>query len=157
MTIDAPENTLTLDTPRTAGGFAPAGQKITTHAATIDILDTDATVWVSSLDSNPIGTSKRLLITHLTDLQNTDIRYGDRARQILMAWGKLPHLVRAGKATMTLQLKNAVQAKVYALATSGKRLGPVSATVKGADTLVIPLSVAANGKARMLYEVEIGK
>ena len=155
VTIDAPENTLTLDTARTAGGFAPAGRKITTRAATIEILDTDATVWVSSLDNNPIATSKRLLITHLTDLQNTEIRYGDRARQILLAWGNLPHLVRDGRATITLRVKNPGRAKVHSLTTSGKRLDAVTASVKGGDTLSIPLSVSAAGKARMLYEVEI--
>lgn len=157
VTIDAPGNILTLDTPQTAGGFAPAGRRIETRAAQIEILDTDATVWVSSLDGKPIASSQRLLITHLTDLQNTDIRYGDRARQVLLAWGKLPHLVRAGRATITLQLKNAGRAKVYSLATSGKRLGEVTASRKGADTLSIPLSVAAAGKARMLYEVEVAR
>ncbi|MEI7730923.1 MAG: hypothetical protein WCO56_15215 [Verrucomicrobiota bacterium] len=157
VTIDAPENILTLDTPQTAGGFAPAGRKIMTRAATIEITETDATVWVSSLDGNPIATSKRLLITHLTDLQNTDIRYGDRARQVLLAWGKLPHLVRAGRATINLHLKDASRAKVYGLTTSGKRLGEIPANAQGAEGLSIPLSVTANDKARMLYEVEIGR
>ena len=157
VTIDAPENILTLDTPLTAGGFAPAGRKIETRAASIEILDTDATVWVSSLDGKPISTSQRLLVTHLTDLQNTDIRYGDRTLQVLLAWGHLPHLVRAGKAAITLRLANASKAKVYSLAVTGKRLSEVPVKITTAGTLTIPLSVSADGKARMLYEVEIQK
>ena len=157
MTIDAEANILTLDTARTVGGFAPAGKRIETRAATIEIADTDATVWVSSLDGKPITTSQRLLITHLTDLQNSGARYGDRNRQILLSWGKLPHLVRAGRAQVTLQMKNAGRAKVHALATSGKRLGEVAAAVGKDGTLSIPLSVNADGKARMLYEVEMVK
>ena len=157
VTIDAAENILTLDTARTAGGFAPAGKRIETRAATIEIVETDATVWVSSLDSKPITASQRLLITHLTDLQNSGTRYGDRNRQILMAWGQLPHLVRAGCATVTLRLKNADRAKVYTLAVNGKRLGEVAASVKEGGALSIPLSVNADGKARMLYEVEIAR
>ena len=155
VTIDAPANILTLDTPLTAGGFAPAGRKIETRAASIEVLDTDATVWVSSLDGKPIAVSQRLLVTHLTDLQNSDTRYGDRSRQVLLAWGHLPHLVRAGRAAVALRLANARQAKVYALAGTGKRLGEVAASVGAAGTLTIPLSVSADGKARMLYEVEI--
>ncbi len=155
VTIDAPKNILTLDTPLTAGGFAPAGQKIETRAARIEVLDTDATVWVSSLDGKPIATSQRLLITHLTDLQNSDTRYGDRARQVLLAWGHLPQLVRAGRAVVALHLANANRAKVYSLALTGKRLGEVATDVGDDGTFSIPLSVAADGKARMLYEVEI--
>ncbi|MCX6908574.1 MAG: hypothetical protein NTY01_11090 [Verrucomicrobia bacterium] len=155
VTIDAAENILTLDTARTAGGFAPAGKQIKTRAATIEIVETDATVWVSSLDGKPIAASKRLLITHLTDLQNSGARYGERNRQILQSWGQLPHLVRAGRANVTLRLKNAERAKIHALAVNGKRVGKVSASVKKDGAISIPLSVAADGKARMLYEVDI--
>jgi hypothetical protein len=157
VTIDAAENILKLDTARTAGGFAPAGKHIKTRAATIEIVETDATVWVNSLDGKPIMASKHLLITHLTDLQNSGTRYGDRNRQILQSWGQLPHLVRAGSAIVTLRLKNANHAKVHSLAVNGKRLGEVAVSAKEGGTLSIPLSVSADGKARMLYEVEIAR
>jgi hypothetical protein len=157
VTIDPAENILRLDTVRTAGGFAPAGKRIETRAATIEIVETDATVWVSSLDSKPITVSQHLLITHLTDLQNSGTRYGDRNRQILQSWGQLPHLVRAGRATVTLRLKNAASAKVHALAVNGRRLAEVATNAKEGGAISIPLSVAADGKARMLYEVEVGR
>ena len=78
----------------------------TAHGVQISVQDTDATVWVSSLDDQPITQSRRLLVTHLTDLQNTEIRYAERARQTLLDWGELPHLVRAGKAEVRLQLRH---------------------------------------------------
>lgn len=154
VTVDAPEGILTLDTARTAGGFAPAGKRIETRAAAIEVLDTHATVWVSSLDGEPIARSKRLLVTHLTDLQNTGTRYADASRQLLLAWGQLPHLVRAGRATVTLRLQHAEWAKVYSLAVNGKRTGELEAKVAG-GALCVPLSVSADGKARMLYEIEV--
>ena len=90
ITIDGPRDRMTLDTPRTAGGFAPAGDSIrTVHGVQIAVQDTDATVWVSSLDDQPIPGSRRLLVTHLTDLQNTEIRYAERARQTLLDWGRV--------------------------------------------------------------------
>ncbi|MCH5374116.1 MAG: hypothetical protein JJ992_09075, partial [Planctomycetes bacterium] len=152
LTIDAPANTFVLDTARTAGGFAPAGARIETQCATIEIQETDATVWISSLDGQPIGSSKRLLITHLTDLQNTGARYADRARKILLSWGGLPHLVQAGGATVALRVPGRSDAKVYGLATNGKRTGEINPT-RTSNELMIPLSVSDNGKARMLYEV----
>ncbi len=79
ITIDAPQDVMTLDTPRTAGGFAPSGVTIRTkHGVEVEVQDTDATVWVSALDDQPITQSSRLLVTHLTDLQNTGIRYAER-------------------------------------------------------------------------------
>ncbi|HOX07634.1 MAG TPA: hypothetical protein PK280_14640 [Planctomycetota bacterium] len=155
LTIDGPRDTMTLDTPRTAGGFAPAGAKIVTRSGVeVAVQDVEATVWASALDDAPIATSRRLLVTHLTDLQNTRIRYAERARQTLLDWGELPHLVRAGKAEVRLKLKEPGKFKVWALATSGKRLVEVPARVDG-EHLVFTADVACarDRSAVMCYEV----
>jgi hypothetical protein len=49
ITIDAPRDIMTLDTPRTAGGYATAGQSIVTadKGVSIAIQEADATAWVS--------------------------------------------------------------------------------------------------------------
>ncbi len=154
LTVDGPEDILTLDTPRTAGGYAPAGKQVETRAVTVAIQDAGATVWVSSLDNAPIAGSRRLLVTHLTDLQNTGTRYGDKARRILLEWGRTPHLVRKGRALVTIRMQDAAKARVYSLATSGRRTGEVAAHAEK-GVLTLPLDVDANGKARMLYEVEV--
>ena len=117
----------------------------------------DATVWVSSLDNQPIATSRRLLITHLTDLQNTETRYADRRRKVLLAWGRLPHLVHAGSAEISLRVKDSSKAKVHRLAASGKRVGEVAEVRKEAGALRIPLSVSWSGKACLCYEVVVGE
>ena len=155
ITIDGPRDRLTLDTPRTAGGFAPAGESIrTTHGVQIAVQDTDATVWVSALDDQPITRSRRLLVTHLTDLQNTDIRYAERARQTLLDWGKLPHLVRAGKAEVRVQLNEPGVYRVWALSTSGKRLAEVASRKTGGE-LAFTADVAGCGEqgAVLCYEI----
>ena len=154
LLVDAPADTLVLSTPRTAGGYAPAGSTIDAGSVRISIDQTDATVWVSALDDRPIAESGRLLITHLTDLQNTQTQFGERARQTLLSWGKLPHLVRAGKATVRIrhQVKGALTA--WSLATSGRRLNEVPVRREG-DELVIGLCVAQDATASMMYEVLI--
>jgi hypothetical protein len=156
ITIDAPRDVLVLDTPRTAGGFAPAGQTLETSRGGVRVTleGSDATVWVSALDAQPIRASRRLLVTHLTDLQNTGIRYAETARQTLLEWGQMPHLVRAGKAAIALRLQTPQAYRVWALAPSGKRLAKADAQVEG-DTLRFTADVAGDPSAgaRLLYEV----
>ena len=158
VTIDGPRDRLVLDTPRTAGGYAPAGQVIETTrgGVRITIEGTDATVWVSALDQNPIRRSRRLLVTHLTDLQNTGIQYAESSRQTLLDWGRLPHLVRAGKAEVSIALESRDSYGVWALAPSGKRLAEVPAKT-AAGTLRFMADVAGDtaAGARMTYEVAV--
>ncbi|MBN2449320.1 MAG: hypothetical protein JXR77_02960, partial [Lentisphaeria bacterium] len=155
LLIDSRADRLVLDTPATAGGYAPEGETIRTGPVTVTLDRTYGTVWVSSLDGAPIRTSARMLICHLTDLQNTGARFEERARQTLLAWGTLPHLVQDGAATLRLRAARPERAVVYALGTSGRRLGRVAARVEEGE-LVIPLRVRGDdGKARMLYEIAV--
>jgi len=157
ITIDAPRDLLTLDTPRTAGGYGAAGSTIQTrHGVEVRVQDVPATVWASTLDGKPIAESRRLLVTHLTDLQNTDIHYAERARRTLLDWGTLPHLVRAGRAEVRLQTADPQALHVWALSTAGTRLLEIPArTVDGA--LVFTLDVAGGGDhgAILCYEVAV--
>jgi hypothetical protein len=157
ITIDGPRGILLLDTPRTAGGYAPAGQSIEAAkgALKIRVIDSDATVWISALDQYPIPHSKHLLVTHLTDLQNTEIQYTEAERKTLLQWGHLPYLVRAGKAEIRLPLDDPSGYKVWALSLGGKRLAEVAARTE-AGGLVFTADVAADSSsARMLYEIAL--
>jgi hypothetical protein len=157
ITINGVEDTMVLDTPKTAGGYADAGKRVATAdgRVAIELIGSEATVWLSSLDDQPLTTSGRILVTHLTDLQNSNIRYGERARQTLLSWGDLPHLVKAGQATVRLTNGNAAKLKVWALSTGGRRVGEVKTSVAG-NVLQFTADVAADPSgsgARMLYEV----
>ena len=120
----------------------------------IAVHDREATVWVSALDDQPSGASRRLLVTHLTDLQNTEIRYAERARQTLLDWGKLPHLARAGKAEVRLQLREPGSYRVWALSTGGKRLAEVACrTTAGELAFTADVAGFADHGAVLCYEV----
>ena len=56
----------------------------------------------------------------MTDVQNTDITYADKSRKELLNWGRLPHLMRKGKADVLLSLDSG-EWKVYALDCGGAR------------------------------------
>lgn len=152
VTVDSQTGTFVLKTPRTCGGFTEHGI-VNAGDLIFDAGDTAATVWVSSLDGRPVRTSSRLLLTHLTDVQNSGIRYAQRSRKILLAWGGLPHLARNGKADIRLAVKPADRYRVYALSTGGRRVGEVACrTVKG--RLAFTAAVAGlPDSATLLYEI----
>ncbi|MBP5542972.1 MAG: hypothetical protein ILM98_02765 [Kiritimatiellae bacterium] len=94
-----------IDTPRTAGGFAPSG----THAAgplafTILAPAAPAAVWASSVDGKPLAESSRILLSHVTDSKNTGARFDDQACRVWIDYGTLPALMRNGAVRIELRL-----------------------------------------------------
>lgn len=152
--IDKSKGVLVIDTPRSAGGYADEGGQIdaTKAGVRVDVVKTGATVFVMSVDRTPIRKAPRLLVTHLTDLQNTGTRYAEGARQTLLEWGKLPYLVQAGEATVRIALDNPQGYAVWALATGGKRLEKLPSKVEN-GALVFTLAVKGSDGARLSYEV----
>ncbi len=156
ITLDAQAGVLAVNTPRTVGGYAPAGGKIITSAATIEVEGCAAAVWISSLDGQPIARSSRLLVTHLTELANTGTTFSSHKRDVLLSWGRLPHLVRGGRAKITLRTEVlSKKGRAWSLATNGKRTAQVAGAQSAASpgVLEIPLDINNNGAARILYEV----
>lgn len=155
ITLAPVDSVLTIDTPKSAGGYCEPGKFIHSVNAgvKIDYLTYGATVFVTSLDPQPIRTSKRLLVTHLTDLQNTEIKYGEGDRKTLYAWGKLPHLVREGSANIHIAVPEPATYTVYALTTGGKRMEKVETRVEDGQLAFTASVKGKDGNARMLYEV----
>ena len=152
--IDGAHGTMLVDAPRSAGGFIVPGATLDAVGAGVRLsaASAPATVLISSLDGQPLRASKRLLVTHLTDLQDSGTRFGERARQTLLAFGHLPHLVAAGSVTIRLARTAPGEPTVWALSAGGRRLERVPATSDG-DGVTVTLDVAGKDGARMLYEV----
>ena len=152
LKLDRESGAFTVTTPKTCGGFAETGS-MDADALIFDVEGPPATVWVSALDNAPIRQSSRLLLTHLTDIQNSGIEYAQRSRKTLLNWGGLPHLVRNGKAEIRLAVNTPGAYKVYALSSSGRREALVpSRDVKG--RLAFTAAVDAVPKtATLLYEI----
>ena len=128
--IDRDTGAFFISTPRTCGGFAEEGE-IRSRALVAELAGAPATVWASALDGRPLATSSRILVTHLTDVQNTGITYADADLRILLKWGSLPHLMRNGRAACRLRLADGAWT-VYALRADGTRSRVVpSAFAKG--------------------------
>ena len=141
---------LRIVTDRTCGGFEEKG--IVEAGALRAKLDGYATVWASTLDKKTFAESRRLLFCHLTDVQNTEIAYADSSRKELLRWGRLPHLMRKGRAEVLLSLGPG-NWKVYALDCGGARRGEIPSRFAG-GTLGFAADVSRDPSgATMLYEV----
>ncbi len=152
LAIDNKSGTFVINTPRTCGGFTEQGT-INAGVLSATISGSAATVWVSSLDEKPLTETHRMILTHLTDIQNTGIKYAEGERQTLLKWGTLPHLVRTGKAAITLRVKSPEQYKVFALSTGGRRIATLPTSVSKGQLCFEAATTGLNNNAVIIYEI----
>ncbi len=152
LELDSRRATFIVNTPRTVGGFSRDPGALNAGPLAVRLEGWGGAVWVSSLDGRPVTVSRRLLLVHLTDLQNSGTRFADRERLILEDWGHLPYLVRAGAAHITLRTERATELKVWALDTAGRRVAPVPAMATG-EALSFTADTRGAGGARLYYEL----
>ena len=149
--IDPVRGSFTIDTPCTVGGFAEEGL---VEAAGFKALisGSAATVWASSLDGRPLAETSRILVTHLTDIQNSGCQYADAGRRILLDRGDLPHLMRRGRVDLSLCLVDG-NWRVYALASDGTRVRVVESSYSGGRLSFVADIAAIDTEATCLYEI----
>jgi hypothetical protein len=153
VTLDPEKGVLRIDSPRFAGIVGPAGTSQSVGPLSAAIEGARAVVWIASLDEQPVGKSRRMLLVHTTDVQNTGMRYSGPDRRVLLDWGGLPHLARAGKARVSLAHDGASGLRAWRLDISGKRLGSVPVRVEGGKAVLELSTRAEDGKASLYYEV----
>lgn len=153
LVVNGQFGSLRLITPRLLGGICPEGDAIKCGPLRIGAEGSGATIYVASLDGKPVAESARLLVAHMTDIQNTGVRYGAPDLKILEVWGTLPHLMKRGTATLTLTRKLPGKVEAWRLDTTGKRVAPLDASLEGME-LSLPLNtLGPDGKATIYYEV----
>lgn len=155
--LDTDAGLLQINTERTVGGAAPAGQTITAGPLSATVDGARAVLWASSLDGRPVGQSRRLLLVHVSDVQMTNMRYAAPDRRVLLDWGTLPHLARAGRARVTLTHANAAKLQAWRLDTAGNRVAPlpVRVTNNGKQAVLDLATRGADGRATLYYEVVV--
>ena len=140
-----------VNTENTSGGFAESGT-IDGGALTATVRGGPAAVWASTLDGRGFAASERILVTHLTDVVNSGIRFADEGRTTLLGWGSLPHLMRDGQADISMRLGRG-DFRVYSLSRDGSRRVQVPFTY-GGGILRFTADVSADlSSATCLYEI----
>jgi len=146
LRLDPAAGTFRVVTPRSEGLITETAAPISGNLLTLSGADGFAVAAVGAIDDQPLATSRRMLAIVLTDVQNTDVKFGDPEHTILLDWGQLPHLVRREEATLTLKLDRPVE--VYALGLDGARIGTV-AVERTADGFAMAVDTAQ----AMAYEI----
>jgi hypothetical protein len=130
LLLNYADGLFTIDTPRTQsaiGRLASAG-RIELGGLAIDSPMDFAAITATSLDGEPIGRSRRLLVTAVARAENTAQGYWppspEQRRWTPMSWmlpaeGRLPVLAEPVRATVHLSLPG--EAAVYTLDPSGRR------------------------------------
>ena len=120
---DPERGTFAVDTPCTAGGFAPEGE-LSAGAVAFSVEGTPAAVWASSVDGRPIRDSARILVSHVTDAKNTGARFDDAGCRVWLDYGTTPALVRRGAASGRVAVAPGAWT-VWRLSSAGRRIEPV--------------------------------
>jgi hypothetical protein len=103
ITLDQSRLRVTVKTERTeAIAFADLADTVTLDALTVGNASVKGLFAVSSLDDQPLRSSRRLLVIFATDAQNTDMRFSDSQERVIADFGRLPVRIKAGSLDFSL-------------------------------------------------------
>lgn len=150
VSFDRSAGTMTVVSDRTCGFFAKNGSSAAGPLEAV-VREAPASIWVSSLDSNPIQRSGRILLVHATDVQGKGVKYSDSSRSMLLSWGK-GTIVENGSAEISLSVDSSSGWTIYELASDGKRIRVIPHSTENGKLV---FSVSTNGPSggRMYYEL----
>lgn len=151
MKMDCAKQTWQLTTPRSEAFIAPEGFEYKGDFANIKNTYGWSATGVLSLEQKPLRKSSRILILHLSDVKNTNMRFDDKEKTILRDFGELPLLAR--KAKSVLRIGNAPKSmKLYALNSDGSRRAEIALEYENGAARA-ELSTELDGKAVFAYEL----
>ena len=150
--IDRVKKSMTVDTPRTQGGFARADGEFETSGMYVRLAGANAAVWATTVDGKPFAESARILVTHLTDVQNTGTQWADATHRTILNQGGMPLLARSGTAAVKLAVAAGVW-KAYALGTDGTRRSEVPVTCADGCVSLSAVTARDPANATILYEL----
>ena len=130
---------VTVDTPRSQAGigFVKANGKSVTNLSA-KVQNRFCTIWITSLESEPISRASRLLLTLGTRVENEGMRWNER-RSNLAEWGGSPTLIEPVISRITLRnLDHAKTVSAQALDGSGQPTGEPIRAEKKAEGWIFP-------------------
>ena len=118
---------LVIETPYTQGlaGW-PEGQPARLESVAIDFDNAYAVVVATSMDNEPISTSKRLLVSAVGRVEPTGFRWVDQSQREVADPGRPPLLQEPVRARVIWQRRGRGNIKAYALDNTGARTGPAN-------------------------------
>ncbi|MAX24743.1 MAG: hypothetical protein CMJ19_09595 [Phycisphaeraceae bacterium] len=109
-------------------------------------------VFLTAMDDKPIEQSSRLLLVHMGEVLNTDMRFRDAQRKIVEDWGKLPLLAQRVQSQLRMKVNQPQQLTVYAVDLAGHRVGQVK-TQHADGMLMLDADTRAFDQGIIAYEI----
>jgi hypothetical protein len=151
ISLDAKKQTFKVVTQRSETLIAPEGLTIAGKVMKIENRQSRGVFFAAACDQRKLTDSRRVLILHLTDSHCDGDKFNGPDMTVWEKNGSLPHLVRNGKARMTLQGDFAAH-KLYAIDMTGKRVAELP-LAKAAGGVTLELEVSSQGRTAVAYEL----
>lgn len=155
--LDGPGGRLLVDTARSGGAWLLPGSsaELPRLGLGAEVAGSAAAVTAIALDGEALAGSRRILVSHLTEQQNSGLRFATPRGDRVLDPGGLPHLVRAGRAVIRLAMAEPSAYEVWALSPGGRRLArvPVAITAGRLVFTADPSLGVAAGTPCLHYEV----
>jgi hypothetical protein len=152
ITLSAGNGKLTVDTPMSQAVVLCKPGSIQTSQLHVKDSSTTVTIALSSLDDKPISQSTRMVLMHITDVLNTNMRFADQHRRILTDWGDGPYVIKKATAKISIKLDHPDAVTVYAVDIAGNRLNKIASKVED-NQLTFTISTTSNKAGVMAYEL----
>lgn len=151
ITIDAKKGALEISTQRTEAFSGKEGDEFNGKFVSFKLTKSWGAMAAISRDNKPLARSSRILLLHLSDIKNTNMRFSDEKLEIQLNHGSLPLLLRKAKAEVEFN-SDLPDMKCYAISTTGKRLGEIEIIRKGGKSKIY---MDTHGKygATLAYEL----
>ncbi|HAI11469.1 MAG TPA: hypothetical protein DCM28_07170 [Phycisphaerales bacterium] len=144
---------MSIHTPQLACAILKAESKIQLGQITLENKDIlPVVVYLAATDDKPLQQSKRVLVLHLSDVQNTGNVFATDKRQLLKKVGVLPLLARDSAATLGFSSDHASQLKAFAIDCSGKRITAADLKTDGSQ-VHMKLNTKQGNQAVLAYEL----
>ncbi len=153
--LDSEQRRLMVITANTEAIVFDEPKPIELNHLSILSADSAALVAVSSMDNQPLGSSKRMLLVLSTDARNSDMQFSDSAKTTLLDLGKKPVLIRSTKIKIGLKNTNKGKLKVFSTNLRGQRQDAIN--VQQTDTNIefeLDISKLTHG-ATTYFEINV--
>ena len=153
VTLDEDLGVLKVDTPRTVVGVLSGG-RFDTPRVKCNLGDNLATVVATAVDGKELERSDRILFMVLGDVQRLGEVFANESRTVMLKRGNNGKtVVRRMKVPVMLRLDDPSAYKVYAVDTSGARLGKVGPEVKGNRLMFMANTEFSPGTGVVAWEI----
>lgn len=152
LTVDFNRKTFVAATPYSEAMVLPRGEQRTGDRLTAKSRDTFSVVAAVTVDNQPLASSRRILLLHLTDVQLEGITFKAADQRVVTDWPSGQLLARKGTAEISLNLPGDSW-KLYALNPNGKRIAEIPWSKKDGRLFFVADTFGVKNEAVFAYEL----